>query len=545
MPTQYLSDKNVANFLYQLDRSELDNPAIIDADWDKQGVQIKESIWSFRELQSLSRQCMSYLRECGIAPGDRVLLMVRPGFELIVLCFALFRLRTTPVVIDPGMGLGKFKKAVAHSKPRCLVGIPLAHHVSRFFRKSFASVEIRAVIDGTTFLERIKAYPECEIDDRFMTQENDLAAILFTSGSTGPPKGVCYEHGMFSAQIALLRERFSICRGEIDLPMLPIFALFNPALGMTTVIPQINPSRPAKVDPSKIVHAIQKYQVTNTFGSPVLWRKIGNYCMENQVQLPSLKRILVAGAAAPTQLYRDFESILKDGQMYSPYGATECLPVSVIEGNEVINETAAKTDSGAGICVGIPVEGVQVRIVESVSKDPVDVPVGTIGEILVTGPSVTKAYDSLPKANEASKVWMDGVCWHRMGDLGYLDSAGKLWFCGRKVELVETASGILYPECIEALYLRFEELDRCALIAWKKESALVLQPKPGFWPSSTKQQQAFIDRMTKSLKIKGVSLPVQSFFFKKQLPVDVRHNAKIHRLSLRRNYSQKEALQIK
>ena len=106
----------------------------------------------------------------------------------------------------------------------------------------------------------------------------ELAAILFTSGSTGAPKGVCYEHGMFDAQVRLIRETYGIEPGEVDLPLLPIFALFNPALGMTSVIPEIDPRHPARADPAKIVQAIRQEKVTNSFGSPTLWRKVAEYC---------------------------------------------------------------------------------------------------------------------------------------------------------------------------------------------------------------------------------------------------------------------------
>jgi acyl-CoA synthetase (AMP-forming)/AMP-acid ligase II len=538
------SDQNIANHLFQLDSDELNRPAIIDADWNRKGEQIRETSWSFKELQSLSRQCMTFLLQQDIQPGDRVLLMVRPGFELIVLCFALFRLKTIPIVIDPGMGLGKFRRAVIHSRPDALVGIPIAHRVSRLFKRSFSSIRKRAVIKGSTFISALRRLDGQEIDERFATNASDLAAILFTSGSTGAPKGVCYEHGMFDAQLALLRERFCIQRGEVDLPMLPIFALFNPALGMTTVIPQINPSRPATVDPRKIVAAIQTYGVTNTFGSPVLWRKIGDYCLYKGIRLPSLKRILVAGAAAPTQLYEDFQKILSQGQMVSPYGATECLPVSVIEGKQVLEETSQKTNSGHGICVGKVLPGVQVRIIRSDTSDLSPLPDGEIGEILVTGPSVTKCYDQLPDVTEATKIWVDGTCWHRMGDLGYLDADGNLWFCGRKVEQVETPDGVLYTEPVEALFLQHSEISRCALIQLENEGAIVLQPKPEFWPGNERNRKAFVRRMMQSLRARGVEPPIRKVFFHRQLPVDVRHNAKIHRLTLARHFSKKTATTI-
>src|SRR5690606_38103223 len=155
-----------------------------------------------------------------------------------------------------------------------LAAIPAGIWVSRIFGKTFRSVRTRVTArPGNSRAGRETAeFPMAE------TGAEDLAAILFTSGSTGPAKGVCYKHRMFAAQVEMIREQYGIEPGEVDLPMLPVFALFNPALGMTTVIPEMNPSRPATVDPAKIVGAIRQCGVTNSFGSPVLWTKIGRYC---------------------------------------------------------------------------------------------------------------------------------------------------------------------------------------------------------------------------------------------------------------------------
>jgi len=215
----------------------------------------------------------------GVRPGDRALVMVRPGLPLIASVFALFALGAVPVIIDPGMGRKNFLACVARSRPRVLVGVPLAQFFSRIFRAPFRSVQLR-VAASAKLTARLAApdgaAPAPEIGNAAAT---DLAAILFTSGSTGAPKGVCYGHGMFEAQIRLIREAYGIEPGEVDLPLLPVFALFNPALGLTTIVPEIDPRRPAAADPAAIVQAIRQENVTNSFGSPTLWRKIGGYCM--------------------------------------------------------------------------------------------------------------------------------------------------------------------------------------------------------------------------------------------------------------------------
>jgi long-subunit acyl-CoA synthetase (AMP-forming) len=233
---------------------------------------------------------------------------------------------------------------------------------------------------------------------------------LFTSGSTGAPKGVCYEHGMFAAQVRLIRETYAIQPGEIDLPLLPIFALFNPALGMTTIVPEIDPRRPAEVDPAKIVQAIRQENVTNSFGSPTLWRKIGEHCVAEKITLPTLRRVLCAGAPVPAALWRSSSSFLTHGQLHSPYGATEALPVASVSSREIDPTTTR------GACVGRPISGIDVRIIAVIDgpvaalADTCELPRGEIGEMIVRGPVVTQSYPLLSTPRSAAPAPF-GIAW--------------------------------------------------------------------------------------------------------------------------------------
>ena len=319
---------------------------------------------------------------------------------------------------------------------------------------------------------------------------------MFTSGSTGSPKGVRYEHGMFEAQIEILRQAYGIQPGEVDLPMLPIFALFNPALGMTTVVPEIDPRRPASVDPARIVQAILQEKVTNSFGSPTLWRIVGDHCRSRGIALPSLRRVLCAGAPVPAALWRDSRSFIPNGLLHSPYGATEALPVSTISSEE---HAAA---FGTGAAVGRPLPGISVRII-AIGDEPIPdlegspaLGIGEIGEIIVSGPVVTKEYDSLPEATALAKIFEEDPgagarkrVWHRMGDCGYLDAQGMLWFCGRKAERVVTKAGTMHTEPCERVFRQHPRAARCALIGLgtrgDQQPALVVEtrvrspPRPG------------------------------------------------------------------
>ena len=556
------ASNNIARHLPLMAAQQPDRPAIKIPRGRTADGRIDYRTLSFRELDTEVDAWVVRLQAKGIKTGDRTLVMVRQGLPLIAAAFALFKLGAVPVIIDPGMGRKNFLACVARSKPRALLGIPLAQILSHVFRSAFKSVEIRVWTSGLATARLSSASQPSTLNSQPVScAATDLAAILFTSGSTGAPKGVCYEHGMFEAQVRLIRATYDIQPGEVDLPMLPIFALFNPALGMTTIVPEIDPSRPAAVDPTKIVQAIRQEAVTNSFGSPTLWGKISRHCLDNKIALPSLRRVLSAGAPVPKALWENTTAWMPNGTLHSPYGATEAMPISSV--------SAAEIDSAStrGACVGQPAPEISVKVIAITDRpiasiaDVHELPRREIGEIIVSGPVVTKEYDQLPEATSLAKiqtpnhkrqssqpkesspagVWPlesgvsapAGAVWHRMGDCGYFDDDGRLWFSGRKAERVETATGTLFTEPCEQVFRAHPAIARCALIGLgargQQQPALVVQPA-----KSGTDQAAFARELRALARQHFHTSGIAHFFFHSDFPVDVRHNAKIHRLTLAR-----------
>lgn len=499
---------------------------------------------TFGELAAEAAAWQAVLRRRGVRRGDRILVMVRPGLPLIAAVFGLFGLGAVPVVIDPGMGLKNFLAAVARTRSRGLIGIPTARLLSRLFTGTFSSVALRIPAASSPTARQSVNNPEPFA--AVPGASDELAAILFTSGSTGSPKGVRYTHGMFAAQVTMLRETYAIEPGERDLPMLPVFALFNPALGMTTVVPEINPSRPARVDPARIVQAIQQERITSSFGSPTLWTKIARHCEERDLTLPTLRRVLCAGAPVPPDLWNSMRRLLPNGELHSPYGATEALPVSNLRARDMTEDLTATALAGGGTCLGEIISGNDVRIVELVDeaiptmKEAGAQPSGTVGEIIVRGPSVTREYDTMPEATAAAKIRSEndptGV-WHRMGDCGYFDDHRRLWFCGRKAERLETPTGTLFTEQVEPFFRHHPGVERCALIGLGQRGsqlpALVVERRRQDG-GHTAPDDAFARELAGLAREHPFASAVTKIFFHPSLPVDVRHNAKIHRLTLAR-----------
>jgi acyl-CoA synthetase (AMP-forming)/AMP-acid ligase II len=533
---------NVARFLPELAGSDPEGTAIRIA---PAGAGAGGLTLTNRELNAEADAWAWRLKRAGVRRGDRVLVLVRPGLPLIASVFALFKAGAVPVVIDPGMGRANFLESVRRSTPDFLLGVPQAHFASWLFAGAFRSVKKRILVRGGAATRIAGAVePPFPIAG---TGERELAAILFTSGSTGSPKGVCYEHGMFEAQVRLVRDTFGIERGEVDMPLLPVFALFNPALGMTTVVPDVDPTRPASLDPSAIALTVIENLVTNSFGAPVLWGKIAEHCVSRGITLLSLRRVLMAGAPVSPAVFAAMRRACPNATIHSPYGATEALPVATIESAEVLGSegspgTAQATLAGRGTCVGRPVPGIDVRVIAIVDGPIPDIAttrtcaVGDIGEIIVAGPVVTRSYDRLPHADAESKIADGERTWHRMGDVGYLDDSGRLWFCGRKAERVETARGPVYTDCVEPVYNAHPAVHRTALLGFgergTQRAALAVETKPGSRPKDSAARRALARELREQAAATPGAPDIRVFYFVDKFPVDVRHNAKIHRLRL-------------
>jgi olefin beta-lactone synthetase len=546
------SNANIARHLGLMAAAQPERPALKIPRGRTARGEIDYLALTFAELDAEVAAWFARLERAGVRRGERTLVMVRQGLPLIASVFALFRLGAVPIVIDPGMGLKPFLRCVAHSRPTALVGIPLAQILSRVFRAAFRSVRARVHANGSLTARLTPASGLADFKSQIPASAataapGDLAAVLFTSGSTGAPKGVCYEHGMFEAQVRLIRDTYGIEPGEIDLPLLPIFALFNPALGMTTIVPELDPRRPAALDPAKIVQAIQQENVTNSFGSPTLWRKIGEHCRERGIALPSLRRVLCAGAAVPADLWENSRTFLPHGRLHSPYGATEALPIATVSADEI------DAHSTRGACVGRLLPGIEVKIV-AVTDAPIatladarELPPGEVGEIVVRGPVVTRSYDALPEANATAKIAASSSqlstlnsqlgadsapVWHRMGDCGYVDAKGRLWFCGRKVERVETGNGTLHTEPCEQVFRTHPRARRCALIGLGPRG----RQQPALVAETALRGDTDAAALAAELGALAVRHPhtaaISRFYFREKFPVDVRHNAKIHRLTL-------------
>jgi acyl-CoA synthetase (AMP-forming)/AMP-acid ligase II len=533
------------------------------------------------------------LAKWGVPPGTRLALLVRPGIDFVALVFALLRAGMVTVLIDPGMGRRNMFRRLAEVEPEGFIAVPTAQAARLLLRRKFPRANWNVTVGrqwafGGMTLEQLRMldaghwmldiqHPASSIQHPERPQppvpsSDAPAAIIFTSGSTGPAKGVIYTQRMFDRQVSEIQSAFQIEPGGIDLSCFPLFALFNAAMGVTTVLPDMDFSRPAAADPRKLLAAANDWQVTQAFASPAVWQRLAAHCRDTGDRIPTLRQIFSCGAPVPADVLRSTLAFAApDAQMHTPYGATECLPVATIEAAEVLEETAARTDAGAGVCVGRKFDSIDWRIIR-ITDEPIaaideadELPSGHIGELAVSGPQVSPRYVTRTECNVESKIADEGAgdlglgtgdrqpnfpvpspqpqapAWHRTGDVGYLDDEGRFWYCGRKSQRVETADGPLFTECVEALFNACPFVGRTALVGvgprGRQQPALVFEATGEVKSCGNRvaPKYSYLQIVEKLREWSGrhtLTQSVRHFLEYDHLPVDVRHNSKINREQL-------------
>jgi len=545
MTTHASMSSRVVNVTARLARMADERPDQLAIAAPRRRGSTQYSTLSFAELEADVSRVAAGLLALGFEPGQRVALLVRPGQDFIMLVFALLRAGVVPILIDPGMGKRHLVRCLEEAEPQGFIGIPLAQAIRWFVKRRFPRSTLHVTVGGPALfggytLDQVRKRGAAAIVTLPETRAADSAAIIFTTGSTGPPKGVLYTHQVFDSQVEQIQQQYGIQPGEVDLPGFPLFGLFNAAMGVSTIVPDMDPTRPAQVDPRKIVRAVDQWQVTQAFGSPAMWNRVGRWCEEQGARLTTVRRVLSAGAAVPAHVLRRMLACIHlAGQMHTPYGATEALPVATISAAEVLGETQAQTDQGAGVCVGRRFSQVEWRVIE-IDDGPLpeigrvrDVAAGGVGELIVRGPAVTREYVTRREANATAKIADGQTVWHRMGDVGYLDDQDRFWYCGRKAHRVEARSGRMFTEPCEAIINTHPAVFRSALVgvgeSGQQTPAIVAEPLSGAWPRDQAARENLLAELRALAKTQGTTAAIERFLLHRSLPVDIRHNSKIFR----------------
>lgn len=489
----------------------------------------------------------------GLEAQDRAGVFITDGVDFVTVVYALQKLGAVPVLIDPGMGAKNAIACIEEQKLRALIGVKKAHGLRLVFRKAFPACAVNVVTDGKWFFgakgiwPMVHALPDAtraQPFERHQPAENEPAVIVYTSGSTGIPKGVVYTHPMIGGQVNGVAQVGGFGPGETHVACFPGFALYAVATGMGVVFPQMDFRKPAKASPTRLLEAFDHFHAQSAFGSPALWETFSRHVAKEKAELPRVRALFASGAAVQPALLERLLPAVPAGDMFTPYGATESLPVAHISGRDILENTAEKTHQGAGTCVGEISPWMEVRIIK-VTDAPIEtwddsllVERGEVGEICAKGLVATEVYDRRPEHTAKAKIRdEDGRILHRMGDVGYLDDEGRLWFCGRKTHRVETKDETLWSVPVEAIFEQHPSVRRAAL-TWvgADDGSKPSAPQTPVVFVELEEGQKYTDKIDAELRELGEAnahtaaiehlAPLQKF------PVDKRHNAKIEREKL-------------
>ncbi|MFF2083153.1 fatty acid CoA ligase family protein [Nocardia sp. NPDC058176] len=500
---------------------------------------------SYRELDRWSDAIAEQLTRSGVGSGTRTIVLVLPSPELYAILFALLKIGAVPVVIDPGMGIRRMVHCLRAVRAEAFIGIPQAHAVRVLFARSFREVRTTLTVGRRWFwrgptLRSWGRTPTSTVTDRVPAQPSDVLIIGFTTGSTGPAKAVELTHGNLAAMV----EQVHAARGHTDpdtsLVTLPLVGVLDLLLGSRCVLPPLIPSKVGSTDPAHVADAIDRFGVRTMFASPAVLIPLLEYLRTHPVELPSLGSIFSGGAPVPDWCVAGLREVLReDAEVYAGYGSTEALPMSTIESRELLDGLVERAHRGEGTCIGRPADRVEVRLV-SITDEPIaqwadaEIPTGerAVGELVVAGPNVSTRYYWPEKANTAGKIADGERIWHRTGDLGWIDEQGRIWFCGRKSQRVETARGPMFTVQVEQVFNVVAGVSRTALVGvgpvGAQRPVLCVELEPGADPVAAQTRLR-----TRAVEFDTVA-PIVDFPIHPGFPVDIRHNAKIGREELAR-----------
>jgi acyl-CoA synthetase (AMP-forming)/AMP-acid ligase II len=454
------------------------------------------------------------LHHRGVLRGERIAVLVPPSVDLIAVVYACWRIGAIAVIADRGLGLKGLKSAIRASRVSHVIGPVKAIAAARLLRwaprASMIPLSALASSPVVKKLEFVRA-PEPSADD--------LAAVLFTSGATGPAKGVRYTHRQLYAQRDALQKTYNITSADTFVAAFAPFALYGPALGIATGLADMDVTSPGTLTAAALDDACRRVGATMVFASPAALANVVKTATTDMAHLRSVRLVMSAGAPVPIQTLQEVSVLCPNAELHTPYGMTEALPVADVSLSDL-----ARIGSGRGVCVGKPVIGCDVRIDHDTS------------ELLVSAPWMSAGYDALwlTQHNARPVVITDGhtVTWHRTGDVGHIDGEGNVWIEGRMVHVIHSARGSITPVPLEIAAEALPNVVRAAAVGVGptdvQQIVMVVETVNGTeGPADTE--------LTLAVRVALAPLTIASVWITKRLPVDVRHNSKIDRTAVSQN----------
>ncbi|MEO0492088.1 MAG: alpha/beta fold hydrolase [Actinomycetota bacterium] len=499
---------------------------------------------TFGELDELVQHTAEGLHsEAGVQVGDRVALMIPPGIDLAVALYACWRMGAVAVLIDGGLGPAQMGAAMKVADPDHLIGIRRALTAAKTLRWPGRRIAVEPLprVAGRLLgvrhdLRSLRDAPSVELP----TVDPDAeAAVVFTSGATGPSKGVRYSAARIGAQIRTLTERYAITADDSLVAAFAPFALYGPAMGISSTVPDMDVSAPGTLTAAALLDAVDAVDASLVFASPAailrVLETLDDLGDRDRTSLDQVRLLLSAGAPVPTHVLREaVDRLVPDAAAHTPYGMTECLPVADID---LASLESLPTDAlhHIGVCVGMPVDGVEVAIdpldeLGDPTGEPTDEP-GVLGEVRVRAAHQRLGYDRLWHMTHLASP-ADG--WHATGDIGAIDTDGRIWIGGRTGHVIRTAQGPVSPTPIEHAVDVLDDVRRSAAVGIGPAGSQVVVVIAETADAGRRPRQSELDRIDRirAAVADATGLDVAACLEVAALPVDRRHNSKIDRSHL-------------
>lgn len=498
------------------------------------GLGVRRRSLTYKDLDERVDRAVQLLRETGLHPGDRVLLAVPVSIETYVSMLAALKAGLVIMFIEPAHGWQTLNQSLRAYPPAAIIATR-AILILGIFCKELRRIPIRITVSNgggktVNICDRIQCQSSQRTEKRSQT---DAALLTFTSGSTGEPKAIIRSHGFLRNQLDILKPVAELRDDDIDLVAMPMFVLFNLANGITSIIPACNMKRPGRANPKVLLSQLTRERASRMVASPALLERLADYCSRARKQLPQMRRISTGGGPVGPALPDRLWAIAPAARIISVYGSSEAEPIASIDSHEVSVKDLRSMVEGAGLLVGLPVEGCNVQIIPNQAGalpgtypneafDALRLPGQCVGEIIVSGKHVLQGYADTSRDAE-TKIDVEGTLWHRTGDAGYFDNRGRLWLVGRCSAVIRDNRGEVYPFPVEYAVLADRDIRRAALVCHLGQRVLAIETRR--WRNTTAVRQK---------TRRNAGRDIDNVIAVRRIPMDKRHGAKVDYPALQR-----------
>lgn len=555
MRTGYFPGKNIKNnvsfFLEEHNNSKPNKPVFYWVNPATSNKSLVHQSMSYKEFTTITSRIASGYQNIGITQRDRVILFLPMIVNMYLAMSALQRIGAIPVFLDSWTRHIHMGTAIQQVQPKVIISFEKAFDL---LNNISDLIPIKISVGPTTkaytasLEELMQSSSQCPI---LPVEQEDTALITFTTGSSGVPKGADRSHRFLAAQHYALKDCIPYLEDDIDLPIFPVFSLNNVASGISTVLPAIDIGTPKPTDSQTLLRQINDCSINCVTLSPSIFTNLANYCIENKLQIPHLRRVVTGGAPISRNNIINFKNIAENAEIVVLYGSTEVEPISKITDVELIS-TNSKEDKDfewvdEGVNVGQIVKGLKFKLI-MINKNPIKIKSkkdwkqletknGDVGELIVTGEHVCQKYYKNQEAFERAKIVdVDGTVWHRTGDLIRIAKDRSFWIVGRVHNAIKRDGKYIFPVRAEVLLKKFPFVQQGAYLGMEdselgEKAVVVIQPKDNALLQNKKTNE--LETKIRNIFSKN-NLPVDAIIFVESIPMDPRHHSKVEYTQLRK-----------